>query len=599
MIALCGIFYKSNFYTKTDEDKFIKACNLLNHRGPDDSGFLFTKEHSFGHKRLAIRDVVNAKQPMSKLNDHLIYNGEIYNQYELEKRLDYPLDFNSDTLLLLELMIKYKDQVLKDLNGIFAFVYTHNDDVYIVRDMFGVKPLYYTVFEKDIIVSSELKSILAYTDKRIVTKEGLCELLGMGPSHSQSKTVFKDIYEVRPGHFLKFSKNKNIEDYTYYQLEAKEFKLSYNETVEKVRKLLDDAIERQMISDVDLSTFLSGGLDSSIISTIVAKKKETLDTYSISYENSEFKENAFERSKDSDFTHLVSDSIGSNQHDIVIDNKSLVEGLRRAVEIRDIPGMTDIDSSMYFLACNISQKHKVGLSGECADEIFGGYPWFYEKNKKLTTFPWIRNLDYKEKLLNDKYRNILHLKEYVLSEFDKAIKETPILNTDSKTTIRQRQLSYINIKYFMTNLLDRKDRLTMAASLEVRVPFCDKNLVEFLYNVPFKYKYRSKVEKKLLRDAYKGTVIDEVINRKKSPYPKSNSTEYHQEVVRLLEEVLKDKNSILYEIFDINKIKEIMESNEELEVPWYGQLMRKTAFLAYLYQIDYWFKTYKIKLEIE
>lgn len=599
MIALCGIFYKSNFYTKTDEDKFIKACNLLNHRGPDDSGFLFTKEHSFGHKRLAIRDVVNAKQPMSKLNDHLIYNGEIYNQYELEKRLDYPLDFNSDTLLLLELMIKYKDQVLKDLNGIFAFVYTHNDDVYIVRDMFGVKPLYYTVFEKDIIVSSELKSILAYTDKRIVTKEGLCELLGMGPSHSQSKTVFKDIYEVRPGHFLKFSKNKNIEDYTYYQLEAKEFKLSYNETVEKVRKLLDDAIERQMISDVDLSTFLSGGLDSSIISTIVAKKKETLDTYSISYENSEFKENAFERSKDSDFTHLVSDSIGSNQHDIVIDNKSLVEGLRRAVEIRDIPGMTDIDSSMYFLACNISQKHKVGLSGECADEIFGGYPWFYEKNKKLTTFPWIRNLDYKEKLLNDKYRNILHLKGYVLSEFDKAIKETPILNTDSKTTIRQRQLSYINIKYFMTNLLDRKDRLTMAASLEVRVPFCDKNLVEFLYNVPFKYKYRSKVEKKLLRDAYKGTVIDEVISRKKSPYPKSNSIEYHQEVVKLLEEVLKDKNSILYEIFDINKIKEIMESNEELEVPWYGQLMRKTAFLAYLYQIDYWFKTYKIKLEIE
>ncbi len=596
---MCGIFYKSNFYTKTDEDKFIKACNLLNHRGPDDSGFLFTKEHSFGHKRLAIRDVVNAKQPMSKLNDHLIYNGEIYNQNELEKRLDYPLDFNSDTLLLLELMIKYKDQVLKDLNGIFAFVYTHNDDVYIVRDMFGVKPLYYTVFEKDIIVSSELKSILAYTDKRIVTKEGLCELLGMGPSHSQSKTIFKDIYEVRPGHFLKFSKNKNIEDHTYYQLEAKEFKLSYNETVDKVRKLLGDAIERQMISDVDLSTFLSGGLDSSIISTIVAKKKKTLDTYSISYENSEFKENAFERSKDSDFTHLVSDSIGSNQHDIVIDNKSLVEGLRRAVEIRDIPGMTDIDSSMYFLACNISQKHKVGLSGECADEIFGGYPWFYEKNKKLTTFPWIRNLDYKERLLNDKYRNILHLKEYVLSEFDKAIKETPILNTDSKTTIRQRQLSYINIKYFMTNLLDRKDRLTMAASLEVRVPFCDKNLVEFLYNVPFKYKYRSKVEKKLLRDAYKETVIDEVINRKKSPYPKSNSTEYHQEVVKLLEEVLKDKNSILYEIFDINKIKEIMESKEELEVPWYGQLMRKTAFLAYLYQIDYWFKNYKIKLEIE
>lgn len=496
-------------------------------------------------------------------------------------------------------MMKYKENILPDLNGIFAFVYTHLDEVWIVRDMFGVKPLYYTFYNEDIIVSSEIKSILEYTDKRIVDKEGLCELLGMGPSHSQAKTVFKNIYELRPGHYLKFKKGVPIEEHIYYQLEAKEFKLNYEETKKKVRFLLDRAIQRQMISDVDLSTFLSGGLDSSIISTIVARNKESLDTYSIAYENSEFKENAFERSRDSDFTHLVSDAIKSIQHDVVIDNKSLVEGLRQAVEIRDVPGMTDIDSSMFFLAKAIKQKHRLGLSGECADEVFGGYPWFYEKKRKLTTFPWIRNLDYKESLLNPKYRKLLNLKKYVMDEFDMAIKETPILKTDSKTTIRERQLSYINIKYFMTNLLDRKDRLTMAASIEVRVPFCDKDLVDFLYNVPFKYKYRSKVEKKLLRDAYRGTVIDEVIDRKKSPYPKSNSTEYHNEVVKLLNEVLEDKSSILYEIFDIKKIKEILNSTEELEVPWYGQLMRKTAFLAYLYQIDYWFKTYKIKLEIE
>lgn len=596
---MCGIFYKSNFYTNTDEKKFIKACNLLNHRGPDDYGFLFNKEHSFGHKRLAIRDVLNAKQPMSILNDHLIYNGEIYNQNELVKKLDTPLEFNSDTLLLLKLLMKYKENILQDLNGIFAFVYTHMDEVWIVRDMFGVKPLYYTFYDKDIIVSSEIKSILEYTDKRIVDREGLCELLGMGPSHSQAKTVFKGIYELRPGHYLKFKKGKPIEEYVYYQLKAKEFTLSYDETKKKVRYLLDRAIQRQMVSDVDLSTFLSGGLDSSIISTIVAMNKNSLDTYSISYENSEFKENAFERSRDSDFTHLVSDAIGSAQHDIMIDNKSLVEGLRQAVLIRDVPGMTDIDSSMYYLAKNIRKKHRLGLSGECADEVFGGYPWFYEKRRKLTTFPWIRNLDYKESLLNDKYRKILNLKKYVMDEFDMAIKETPILKTDSKTTIRERQLSYINMKYFMTNLLDRKDRLTMAASIEVRVPFCDKDLVDFLYNVPFKYKYKSKTEKKLLRDAYKGTVIDEVIDRKKSPYPKSNSTEYHNEVVRLLKEVLENKKSVLYEIFDIEKINDILNSTEELKVPWYGQLMRKTAFLAYLYQIDYWFKTYKIKLEIE
>ena len=466
---MCGIFYKSNFYSKTDEEKFIRSCNLLNHRGPDDYGFLFNKEHSFGHKRLAIRDVLNAKQPMSILNHHLIYNGELYNTDELEKKLTGPLEFNSDTLLLLKLLMQYKENILKNLNGIFAFVYTHDDEVLIVRDMFGVKPLYYTFYEKDIIVSSELKAILSYTEQRVVNKEGLCELLGMGPSHSQAKTVFKDIYELKPGHYLKFNKHSQVEDHMYYQLEAKEFHLTYEETKNKVRMLLDKAIERQMISDVDLSTFLSGGLDSSIISTIVALNKEKLDTYSISYENSEFKENAFERSKDSDFTHLVSDAIHSTQHDIMIDNKSLVDGLKKAVLIRDVPGMTDIDSSMYFLAKNIRKKHKVGLSGECADEIFGGYPWFYEKKKKLTTFPWIRNLDYKESLLNEKYREILKLKDYVMHEFNMAIQETPVLKTDSKTQVRQRQLSYINMKYFMTNLLDRKDRLTMAASIDVRI----------------------------------------------------------------------------------------------------------------------------------
>lgn len=594
---MCGIFYKSNFHSKTNKDLFIKACNLLEHRGPDDYGFLFNKEHSFGHKRLSIIDVKNAKQPMSILNDHLIYNGELYNMDELIPLVQENLEFKSDTLLLLRLLIKYKEDILKKLNGIFAFVYTHNDEVLIVRDMFGVKPLYYSFIDGDIIVSSEIKAILKYQGNGVVDSEGLCELLGMGPSHSMGKTVYKGIYELKPGYYLKFSKARPLEEHRYYELVAKDFNLTYPETKNKVRELVDKAIKRQMISDVDLSTFLSGGLDSSIISTIVALNKESLDTYSISYEDSKFKENAFERSNDNDYTHLVSNAIKSNQHDVIIDNKTLVEGLKKAVLIRDVPGMTDIDSSMYFLAKNISKKHKVGLSGECADEVFAGYPWFYEKSKKLTTFPWIRNLDFKESLLNDKYKEKLKLKEYVINEFNRAIEQAPVLASDNKTIIKDRQLSYINIKYFMTNLLDRKDRLTSACSIEVRVPFCDKELVDFLYNVPFKYKYRSKTEKKLLRDAYKGTVIDDVINRKKSPYPKSNSLIYHQTVVALLEEVLEDKESILYEIFDINKIKEILYSNDEIDVPWYGQLMRKTAFLAYLYQIDFWFKTYNLRLE--
>ena len=595
---MCGIVYKSNFYTATNKNDFVDACNVLNHRGPDDTGFLFTENHSFGHKRLAIRDVYNAKQPMSILNHHLVYNGELYNNIELESKID-KLEFNSDTLLLLKLLIKYGSECLKDLNGIFGFVYTKDDEVLIARDMFGVKPLFYSFIDNDIIVASEIKAILAYKKKAIVDEEGLCELLGMGPSHSVGKTIYKGIYEVKPGYYLTFNKKNGLKEYKYYDLIPMKHNLNYEQTVLKVKELLDKAINLQTISDVGISCFLSGGLDSSVISTSVSKKIMNLDTYSIDYEDNkkDFIPNNFEISSDRDFTNLVSLDIGSIQHDILIDNDSLISGLTKVVELKDGPGMTDIDSSMHYLASKIRLDHKVGLSGECADEIFGGYPWYYKKDDNNDIFPWIRNLDYKESFLNEKWKKKLKLSEYIKNEYINAIKSTPILEGDSLENNKDRELFYLNIKYFMQNLLDRKDRMTMGASLEVRVPFCDKDLVQFLYNVPFNYKYKDNIEKKLLRDAYRGIVLDEVIDRKKSPYPKSNSKEYHRRVVSLLEEVLKDKQSILYELFDISKIRDLMNSNDELDVPWYGQLMRKTSFLAYLFQIDYWSKKYNIEIE--
>lgn len=599
---MCGIVYKSNFYTPTRYADFIDACDKLNHRGPDEFGYLFTKDHSLGHKRLSIIDIENGKQPMSILNHHLIYNGELYNIDELQellKKKNVELENHSDTLLLLKMLMTYGTKALEHLNGIFSFVYTDKDKVIAVRDMFGVKPLYYTLIDNDLFVASEIKSILAYKKEAVVNTEGLCELLGMGPSHSQGKTVYKDIYEVKPGNMLVFDKKNGLRVEQYYRLKVYPFDLTYEETVQRVRALLDRAIQRQMISDVGISCFLSGGLDSSIISTIASKHTDRLDTFSIDYEDNikDFVPNSFEITPDRVFAEKVSEAIGSKHHKVVIDNDTLVSYLQKAVDLKDSPGMTDIDGSMIYLAQNIARYYKVSLSGEAADEVFAGYPWYYKKEKESNTFPWIRNIKYKESLLNEEYRNKLRLEEYIQKEYEMACEEAPVLPGDTKTDRKHRRLCYLNIKYFMTNLLDRKDRMTMGASLEVRVPFCDKDLVEFLYNVPYKYKYRNKTEKKLLRDAYKDTVIPDVVNRKKSPYPKSNSKKYHEMVKKLLYKALEDKSSVLYKIFDIDKIKEVMESSDELDVPWYGQLMRKTALLAYLYQIDYWYKKYNIRIE--
>lgn len=602
MIYLCGIVYKSNFYTPTNYNDFINSCDKLNHRGPDEFGYLFTNNHSFGHKRLAILDIENGKQPMSILNQHLIYNGELYNCDELKKLLkakNIDLEFHSDTLLLLKLLINYKEDALNYLNGIFAFVYTDNDYVMAVRDMFGVKPLYYTIINNDIFIASEIKAILEYTHEAVVNTEGLCELLGMGPSHSQGKTVYKNIYELKPGHMLIFDKENGLKIKEYYRLKAYQHTLSYNDTVKRVRELLDKAIKRQMISDVGVSTFLSGGLDSSIISTVVSKNSNGINTYSIDYEDNEedFKPNSFEIERDNLYAKRVSEAINSNHKFITIDNDTLARYLKRAVDLKDSPGMTDIDSSMIYLAENVSKHNKMSISGEAADEIFAGYPWYYQKEKELKTFPWIRNIEYRESLLNDEYRLKLNLSDYINNEYEMAINEAPLLDKDTRSNIKHRRLFYLNLRYFMTNLLDRKDRMTMGSSLEVRVPFCDKDLVEFLYNVPFKYKYKSKTEKKLLRDAYKDVVIKDVIKRKKSPYPKSNSKKYNEIAKGLLIEALEDKNSVLYKLFNIDKLNELIKDNNELEVPWYGQLMRKTSLMAYLYQIDYWFKKYNVRIE--
>lgn len=596
---MCGILYKSRLYGGNDESLFISALRTIKHRGPDEEGILFTNKHMLGHERLSIVDLNYGHQPMSIINKHLIYNGELYNLDELKKILDIN-DINGDTNILIELLNKYGIDILNKLNGIYGFVFIDNDVVYAARDPFGVKPLFYSLIDNDIIISSEIKAILKLKGKAIVDSEGLKELIGMGPSHSIGKTIYKGIYELPPGAYLKYQDGK-YEIVKYYTLPTYKLNISYDEAKNKVRELLLDAIKRQMISDVDVATFLSGGLDSSIISTIVAKNKKSLDCYTIDYEDNEkdFKPNEFERSRDYDYALLVSNDIKANLHRALIDNDTLINNLKRAVICKDGPGMTDIDSSMIYIAEEISKKYKVALSGECADELFGGYSWFYTKAKEKNTFPWIRNLKDRENLLNEKWKRKLNISEYVKNEYLMSLNEAPISNLDNQLEIKDRQMTYLNIRYFMTNLLDRKDRMTMGANppLEARVPFCDKKLVEFLYNLPFKYKYRFKTEKKILRDAFSGYVNDSVINRKKSPYPKSNSKEYEKRVKELLKEVLKDKNSILYELFDIDKINSLIESNEELSTPWYGQLMRKTAFFAYLYQIDYWYREYNIRIE--
>ena len=465
--------------------------------------------------------------------------------------------------------------------------------MYVARDRAGVKPLYYCLLPDGLIFASEQKQILQYTRKNEITLEGFKELLGVGPSHTPGHGLYKGIEELKPGYYMKLSAG-HVELTQYWELEANEHKDDFETTVAKTREILLDAIKRQLVSDVPLCTFLSGGIDSSAITAIAASQMKNLHTFSIDYEDNlkYFKKTDFTVSQDNDFIKLISDLNHTNHHYCVISNQDLADALTDAVHFRDMPGMADVDSSLYWFCKKIKEDFTVSLSGECADEIFGGYPWFYREPMN-GMFPWLRDLAIRNTLLKPEWQEKLDLVGYATERFNESVAMAPILEGDSDLNNEKRQLTYLNTKWFMTTLLDRKDRMSMGASLEVRVPFADHRLMEYLYNIPWEMKFYDGMEKGLLRKALEGVLPDEVLYRKKNPYPKTHNPHYTELIQTLLREALSDSDSILHEIFDEQKLWALANTNEEIITrPWFGQLMTQPQLIAYLYQFHVWFKEY-------
>lgn len=589
------------------KDIVVNMTETLYKRGPDSTGYYCLNNVLLGHKRLAIIDIEKGTQPMSWNDYTIVYKGELYNTNYIKEILineGYEFNTSSDTEVLLKAYIHFKEKVLDVIEGIYAFAIYHNKEVFIARDRLGVKPLFYTRKDNNFIFASEIKAILkSNIIKPIINRNSLQELFALGPSKTPGSGIFKDIHELKPGYYLTYKKN-SLKTYKYWDVKTVEFNDSFLECKDKIRTMLESAIKRQMVSDVPIATLLSGGLDSSIISAVcadeMAKDNNQLITYSIDYEDNKkyFKGNDFQVSEDNYFIELISKQYNTKHFYKVISQKELSNTLKEAMIARDMPGMADIDSSLYWFSKEIKKHHTVVLSGECADEIFGGYPWFYKEdllNKKY--FPWISNLKERNELLNKNIKNKLDLEKYVLKQYKKTIKEAPKV----KNAIEQKynNLFYINMKWFMTTLLDRKDRMTMRASLEARVPFSDHKLIEYLWNVPWEYKFYQQREKGLLREAFADLLPEEVLYRKKNPYPKTHHPAYAKMVSNLLKKRLENKDSVIYKIFDIDKVNELINSHgNNFKSPWFGQLMTGPQLIAYLYQFDLWAEEYNIILDI-
>lgn len=615
MCGICGfINFKTNLVKNETENKNIAhaMAKKIRHRGPDSWGEWVGEHAALAHSRLAVIDVERGKQPMKRtVEGHefvITYNGELYNTKDLRDDLEsygYEFETTSDTEVLLYSYIHYGERCAEKLNGIYAFVIwdSMRQRIFACRDRFGVKPFFYTQKGDTTVFASELKALFEYPAiEPVLDNTGLCELLALSPARTQGNGVFKDISELRPARYMIIDR-RGTRIKQYWSLKSHAHPDTYEDTIAHTRSLVLDTVKRQLISDVPIATFLSGGLDSSVITAIGAlemkRQGKQLSTYSFDYEDNAkyFKASHFQPDSDTQWVPRMVEEFDTNHTYLVCPNHVLTELLEEALLAKDLPGMADVDASLLYFCREVKKKHTVVLSGECSDEIFGGYPWFREKKAfETAAFPWCYDLSLRNNILLDTVRDELDLDGYSRMRYEESIAETPAFDGDSAEEKRRREISYLNINWFMTNLLDRKDRMSMASGLEVRVPFCDHRLVEYVWNIPWEMKNKDNVSKNVLREAAQGILPEDVRLRKKSPYPKTHNPHYEAAVKELLDGIISDPNAPILTICDKSKLEAVLNGSSDYGKPFFGQLMAGPQFVGYIVQLNYLLKDYNVKI---
>lgn len=532
----------------------------------------------------------------------LVYNGELYNTQELRAellKLGHSFLGHSDTEVVLHAYAQWGADCVHRFNGIFAMAVWEEKRrrVFLARDRIGVKPLFYCCHDGGLLFASEIKTILSYpTMKAELDQEGAVQLLILGPGRVPGSGVFHNVMELEPG-YLGYYENGHLQLQQYWKLRDREHHDSFEETAQKVRWLVTDAIRRQMVSDVPIGCFLSGGLDSSIISAVCATELENIDTFSVDYQDNDryFVAGKFQPNADGEYIDLMQKTIQSRHHWSVLTPAMLVDQLENATVARDLPGMADVDFSLLAFCGEIRKSVKVALSGECADEIFGGYPWYRDPAvRNADGFPWAQNTANRKALLHPALSESMEATDYVRDHYEKTLTECDILPGTSPLEKRMKEMVNLNFRWFMQTLLDRKDRMSMYHGLEVRVPFCDYRIAEYLYGVPWEYKDYQDREKGLLRKAMEGILPERVLYRKKSPYPKTHHPAYTQMVRERMMHLLEQKDAPLFHILSRKAVADYVQGQPIW--PWYGQLMGIPQTIAYFLQMNFWLEHYEINL---
>jgi asparagine synthase (glutamine-hydrolysing) len=614
---MCGItgWIDHHRDLRSERDTLRAMTETLVRRGPDAYGEWISQHAALGHRRLAVIDPSNGAQPMVRRRGDktfvIVYNGELYNALELRRELlalGHPFDTQCDTEVLLEAYIQWGPACLDRLNGIYAFgVWSEPDGkLFLARDRIGVKPLFFAQVDGGLLFGSEIKSLLANPIvSREVTLGSFEELFFMSPCRTPGSGVFRQIEELEPGWCLMHDAS-GTRKRRYWQLESRPHEDSFETTVDRVRELVIDAVTRQLVSDVPIGTMVSGGLDSSSLTAIAASSfrrggQGALETWSVDFvDNSRhFQATSFVPDEDHPWIEKVTRHLGTHHHRVMLDVAQLTSSLVDSMRSRDLPAAAETDASLMLFCREIKRQSTVVLSGETADEIFGGYRWFHDEQcYKSPRFPWLRMTEERKQLLGPELRARLNPQQTIADHYQQTIAQCPALPGEDPSEAMRRQMFYLNFARWLPMMLDRKDRASMYQGLEVRVPFCDHRIVEYLWNVPWVMKNAGGVEKGLLRHAMRGLLPEDVLWRKKSPYPTTHDPAYLRAVKSLLIDRLGQTSSPLRALLDMHELDRVMAAPEAEAARrhWFGMYQKDAQFLAFLCQVDMWMSEYRVSL---
>lgn len=591
------------------EDIMLKSVNIcamsdaIRSRGADGAGH-FIAPHAALIRRIGCTIKTQRGTAITEISHEgktyvLALDGVLYNEKDLLSELKtsgFKLSAPSCSEILIFSYIKWKEDFFNKLNGVFSFalLIVEDNTLILARDKIGAKPLYYALCEKTLIFASEIQGITCHPlFKTGITTEGLSELICLSPRHTPGNAIIKGIHQVRPGYYLNYSR-EGTNVVRYWKINRSVHEDDLPKTMEIVRELVIDSVKRQMQSDVPLCGFLSGGLYSSLITAIVADypmllKSNIYNTWSVDFE----KNNRYVRHKtlsgDSDipWVRWVCRRAGTRHHYIILSANDLIDSFLEASEARGIPGMPDYDSSLLLLCREIKKDFGIVLSGDCSDEIFGANirasEHFASGKKRL---PWASNLAEKISIFKTDLIEMIKPYEFIEKCYEEALSEYPKFVTDATRLKKENEAEWFSLYWNLPCLLERLDRMSMAFGLEARIPFCDTRLIEYFWNIPQEFKKLNNTERGLLREAMRGYLPSDILERKKNPYPRSQDPDYESKIKNMLIETALDPSSPVRYLLNLKTIESMTNQQQDISKHYNS----RSQLYGWIIQLNYFMK---------